>query len=440
MDKELTRLAETAVQYALGKGAEQVAVSVSQARFVELKRRERRTETLQASTTRGLRLSLYADGCFTSNGTSVLEKEALENFIDESLTMTKLLAPDHYRGLADPRLYGALKHPDLDLHDQEYERLTMDEIGERVAAAEEASLLASKDVISATASFSSQESESIQLHSNGFLGNRKSTGFYLGSSVSVKDEVQGRRPEDYYSSSARHLEDLPAAASIGAEAARRAMGRIGAQKVASQTTTLVVENRAVSKLLGSLFSPLGGAALQQKRSCFEGALGQRIGSDLLHITDCPLIPRALGSRSYDGDGLPQHERPLFSEGFLQNYFIDIYYGRKLNMSPTGGGTSNVIMRPGDKSLDELIGAVETGILVSGFLGGNANPATGDFSFGISGFQIVDGKLAQPISEMNIADNQRRLWHRLVGVGNDPYAYSAWRLPSVVFEGVSVAGV
>lgn len=440
MEKELTRLAEKAVQYALRRGAEQVAASVSHARFVELKRRERRTETLQASTTRGLRLSLYADGCFTSNGTSVLEEKALEHFIDESLTMTKLLAPDHYRGLADPRLYGSAKGADLELFDPGYAGLTMEEIGLRVAAAEDAALSASANVISATASFSSQESESVQLHSNGFVGSRKSTGFYLGSSVSVNDEAQSRRPEDYYSSSARHLEDLPPAEGVGAEAARRALGRIGAKKVASQNTMLVVENRAVSKLLGSLFSPLFGAALQQRRSCFEGMLGQRIGSDVLHVTDDPALRRALGSRTYDGDGLSQVERPVFTNGILQNYFIDVYYGRKLNMSPTGGGTSNVILRPGSKSLEQLIGEVSHGILVSGFLGGNANPATGDFSFGISGYEIENGKLAQPISEMNIADNQRKLWHRLVAAGNDPYAYSAWRLPSLVFEGVACVGV
>ncbi len=80
-----------------------------------------------------------------------------------------------------------------------------------------------------------------------------------------------------------------------------------------------------------------------------------------------------------------------------------------------------------------------GILVTGFLGGNSNSLTGDFSFGIHGFRVRKGQLAEPIGEMNISGNHLELWKKLVAVGNDPYPYSPMRTPTLVFEDVSVAG-
>jgi PmbA protein len=84
--------------------------------------------------------------------------------------------------------------------------------------------------------------------------------------------------------------------------------------------------------------------------------------------------------------------------------------------------------------------VKDGIFIEGFLGGNANAATGDFSLGVRGHRIRAGQVAEPIAEMNIAGNQLDLWKRLVGVGNDPYLASSLRTPTLVFEGVHFAGV
>jgi PmbA protein len=78
--------------------------------------------------------------------------------------------------------------------------------------------------------------------------------------------------------------------------------------------------------------------------------------------------------------------------------------------------------------------------VTGFLGGNSNETTGDFSFGIAGFRIRNGQKVEPVAEMNIAGNLLTVWKKAVAVGNDVWLYSSMRTPSVVFDGVSVAGV
>jgi PmbA protein len=439
MDETLIRLAEQTINYARAQGAAEAAVGVSRARFVDLKQREGKVETLQASTSRGLSLSLYVDGRYSSNSTSMLEPDELRAFVDRSLAMTRRLAADPYRALPDPELYGPTPGVELDLCDPSYDALDMDRRRDLVASVEHAALEGGDDVLSVTAEMVTQSSDSLQIHSNGFRGERRATSYMLGASVTARD-AEGRRPEDSWWAVARHLEDLPDEARVGQEAMRRAVGRVGSRKAPSKQMPIVVENRAASRLISSLLGPLSGAALQQQRSCFDGRLGERITAPVLTITDDPLLPRGLGSRTFDGEGLAARQLPVISDGQLESYFIDVYYGRKLGWQPTTGSTSNLVIQPGARALDQLLGDLDEAILLTAFLGGNANPATGDFSFGIAGFLVRAGVIERPISEMNITGSHQTLWHDLREVGADIFPYSSIRTPSLVFDDVQVSGL
>jgi len=152
------------------------------------------------------------------------------------------------------------------------------------------------------------------------------------------------------------------------------------------------------------------------------------------------VPRGLGSRLYDAEGLAARRFPVFEKGVLRNYYVDTYYGRKLGLPPTTRGASNLAWQPGESSREALVAGVREGILVTGFLGGNSNGTTGEFSHGLQGFRIRAGALAEPLSEMNVSGDHRSLWKGLVAVGNDPYPWSPMRTPTLVFEDVQVAGV
>jgi PmbA protein len=151
------------------------------------------------------------------------------------------------------------------------------------------------------------------------------------------------------------------------------------------------------------------------------------------------VKRGFGSRLFDGEGIAAKPFAVFEQGALRSYYVDTYYGRKLGMPPTTGRMSNHAWAPGTRSLGELLAAMGEGLLVTGFLGGNSNGTTGDFSLGVKGFRIRGGAVAEPVGEMNLSGNHLELWHRLSAVGNDPYPYSAMRTPTLVFEGVQVAG-
>jgi PmbA protein len=254
----------------------------------------------------------------------------------------------------------------------------------------------------------------------------------------VKDD-DGRRPEESAASGGRFRAAIEPPAVVGRRAAERALSRLGTVKGGSAVMPMAVDARSGGRLVASLLGPLGAAALQQKRSFLEGKLGAGVGSPLLELADDPLVRRGLGSRLYDGEGIAARRFPVFEGGTLRSYYVDTYYGRKLGMAPTTARTSNLAWRLGARSQAELLRDMGDGILVTGFLGGNSNGTTGDFSLGVRGFRVRGGRVAEPVGEMNVAGNHLELWRRLAAVGDDPYPYSSMRTPTLVFEGVQFAG-
>ena len=152
------------------------------------------------------------------------------------------------------------------------------------------------------------------------------------------------------------------------------------------------------------------------------------------------MKRVFVYRLFDAEGIAASERTVVENGILKRYFIDNYYGKKLGLEPNGGSGSNLVFKNGDHSLDQLMARIGYGLLITGFNGGNSNPTTGDFSFGISGFIIEKGVPARPINEMNISGNARTFWKQLIETGNDPYPYSSVQAPSMLFEGINFSGL
>ncbi|HEX8440011.1 TldD/PmbA family protein [Archangium sp.] len=437
----LADVARQAVDLARQKGASEAAATASRMREVEMQWRDGRLDKVSEATTRNLALQLYVEGRYSSVSTSDLRPEGLEQFISNAIAMTRALARDEFRMLPEPELYEGRAQVDLSIEDPRQLTLTADE-RQRFARELEAGARAADTkgvILSVTTGFGDTLRETFRVSSNGFEGGQRGTQFFASAEVSAKD-ADGRRPEESDSAVARFLENLPDAATLGRRAGERALGRLGSTKGASAVLPMAVDNRAAGRLVSMLLGPMTGAALQQKRSFLDGKLGQGVGSERLALSDEPHLKRGLGSRLFDNEGLSTRSRPLFEGGVLRAYFIDSYYGRKLKVRPTTGSPSNLAWKLGDKTQAALLEDLKEGILVTSFLGGNSNPVTGDFSLGIQGFRVRGGKLAEPVGEMNISGNQLDLWKRLVAVGNDPFAHSTLRTPTLVFEGVQFAGV
>ena len=436
-DGDLHR-AERAVDRAIRAGADEAAVSVSTGRQLRIEHREGRPEGLFESVRRTLTIRVFRAGRYSSHVTSDLREEQVETFIDAAVAATRYLAEDPHRRLPDPGWYPEGDPPDLALRDPEAEDRTVEEKIARAAEIEAAARGSEGPILTVSAHYADHLSDSVRVHSNGFSGRLSASAFSESAEVGVRDGDRGR-PQGGFGASVRRYADLPDPETVGREAARRAIERIGQQTGPSGRYPLVVENRVAPRLLGTLLGATSGRAVQQRASYLEGMIGERIGSPVLTLEDDPLRVGWLGSRPFDGEGLAARPRRIIDAGVLRHYYLNTYYARKLEMAPTSGTPSNLIIPPGERSLEEMVRDLGRGILVTGFLGGNVNATTGDFSLGIIGHRIERGERAGPINEMNIAGNAINLWQSLVETGNDPYPYAASRTPSLRFSEAELSG-
>jgi PmbA protein len=439
-DQDMLAIAQACIAKAKKGGASDASARAYRVRDVSLDYRDGKVEKISESTTRGVNIQLYVDGRFSSVSTSDLRPEALDVFISDSIALTRAIAADPFRALPDASLYKGQAAVDLQLEDPKYASVTADE-GRKVAKIMHDAARGVKGneaILSVTSSYSSNLIENWMVTSNGFSGANRATQFFLAAQVSAKDG-DGRRPEEYDYSGSRHWSTAGDPAKIGVSAAQRTLSRLGSKKGESAAMTVIVDNRAGGRLVGMLGQAMMASSLQQKRSFLEGKLGQQIVSPLVSIVDDPLIPKGFGSRKFDGEGIAAKKRTMIEDGVLKSYYVDTYYGRKLKMDPTSASSSNLSWKLGPKSQQELIADAKEAVLITGFIGGNSNAGTGDFSLGVIGFRVRNGAIAEPIAEMNLSGNHLEFWKKIVAVGNDPFPYSSQRTPTLVFDSVSIAG-
>jgi PmbA protein len=439
-DQDMLAIAQSCIAIAKSAGASDAGARAYRVRDVSLDYRDGKVEKISESTTRGLNLQLYVNGRYSTVSTSDLRPEALKTFIGDTVAVARAIAPDPFRALPDAALYKGQSDVNLQLEDPKYFSVTADE-GRKIAKITHdaaRSIKGSDAILSVTSSFSSNLFENWMVTSNGFSGSNRGTSFFVSAQVSAKDG-DGRRPEESDFGGSRFWGSVPDAAAIGTSAAQRTLRRLGTKKGETAAMTVLVDNRAAGRLVNMLGAGLQASNLQQKRSFLEGKLGQQVVSPLMSITDDPLVTKGFGSRKFDNEGIAAKPRLIFENGVLRSYYVDTYYGRKLKMEPTSGSISNLSWKLGGKSQKELLAEAKEALLITSFIGGNSNSGTGDFSVGVVGFRVRNGEIAEPLGEMNLSGNHLEFWKKLVAVGNDPFAYSAMRPPTLVFENVSVAG-
>ncbi|MDP2312704.1 MAG: TldD/PmbA family protein [Pseudomonadota bacterium] len=422
-------------------GAEESAVVVSRSTEVSLVRRAGKLEQATQASSLGASLSLLVNDRYSVHSTSDLRPAALDAFLERAIAATRVLEPEPERRQPPAELCGRYtSEAVLDRFDPGWESLTAEQRrdqAERLEACVDA--LPTRDqVLSATMYVGDSIGETARVLSNGFENVSRGTGYGHGAEMTLL-EPGGRRPEGSSYFSATHLADLPPPEHIAAECWKRAEQRLASGPAPSGRYPMLLQNSSVGRILGVLGGPLSGSELHQGRSFLAGKKGERIAASGLTILDDPTIPRGLGSRPFDGDCLYARPFSVIEAGVLQNYYINVYYGRKLGMEPTTGGRSNWVVTPGARSVDAITKDLDRCIVVTGFLGGNSNGLTGDFSFGVQGLLLEHGEVVKHLSEMNVSGNIGELLMNFGEAADDVWKWSGVRTPSLLFEGVQFSG-
>ncbi len=378
---------------------------------------------------------------------SDISDRTVADMAERAVAMAREAPEDASIGLAEPaELARAWDLAALDLADPAPEPAAA-ALEEDARRAEEAALAVRgvSQCQSASASFSHR-----RIHlaaSNGFSGGYARTS---RSTSAVAISGEGLKMErDWAAESRTYQSDLPSPEEIGALAGSRAAERAGARKPKTGAYPVIFDERIAAGLIGHLLAAANGSAIVRGSSWLRDALGQEVLPKGLSIHENPHRPRISGSRPFDAEGLATEPRDIVRDGVLMGWTLDLGTARRLGLkstanatrgpsSPPGPSVTNIALTQGDKSREQLIEEIGTGLLVTSMIGASINPTTGDYSRGASGFWVENGQIAYPVNECTLAGNLREMLMRIMPA-NDARAHLSHVVPSLLVEGLTLAG-
>lgn len=375
---------------------------------------------------------------------SDLSRDGLQPLAERAVAMAKLAPEDPWCGLApDDRL--ARDFPELDLIDPV--EPGSDHLIDLARTAEEAALAIEGVSNSGGAGASWGRSGIVLATSAGFVGRYGGTSH--GVSVSVVAGEGNAMERDYDFTQARHAEDLESAAKIGQSAGERAVKRLNARKMASQSVPVVYDPRVSSGLVGHLAGAISGSGIARGSSFLKDAMGEQIFKTGLCIVDDPHRKRGFGSKPFDGEGVANKRYNLIEDGRLTTWLLDTATARQLGLETTGHasrgiggppspGATNLYMEPGDLSADELIADIKSGLYITQLIGSGVNGITGDYSRGASGFWIENGEIAFAVNEITVAGNLKSMFAEMTPA-NDLEFKGRVNAPTIRIDGMTIAG-
>jgi PmbA protein len=451
--KELCDVAQLAVELAKKAGADDAEVLVRDGSELTAKVRLGEPELVQEAGSRALGLRVLRGGKRAVTYTSDLRREALEALCAETVTLADFAEADEYALPPDPALL-ATSFPELDLYDPAVAEVDAAWALKEAISGEAAARRHDKRVTNSEgATWSRVLGATAFATSGGFVGGYRGSYASLVVEPLCDDTTDPENPKKrngYWWTASRFMSDLELAEAVGIEAARRTVATLGSRKVDTQECAIVFDPEVARSIVGTVFSVANGSSFWRKSSYLVGKEGQPIASPLVTIIDDPLIPRAPGSKPFDGDGLATRRNTVVDKGVLCPVLCDVYSARKLGRQSTGsagrgiGGnpgptTTNLIMQAGTMKRDELLKSTPKGLYVTSLMGFGFNPVTGDFSRGAQGFWIEGGELTFPVSEVTIAANFDEILKRIDAVADDLQLRSSTAAPTFRVSHMTLAG-
>jgi PmbA protein len=451
---DLESLASDVVAMAMKAGASDAEAVAREGDEFSVTVRMGHVETLKESGSRGLGLRVFLGRRSGSASTSDLTPDGIRQLVDGALALAKITEEDAFAGLPEPAEFGTAPG-DLRLYFDDVYSLPGPERIERARRAEAAALEADARITNSNGgSFDAATGRKALANSRGFVGGYRTSYAGVAAAPLVVD-TNGQMQRDSWWSGARRLGDLESPESVGKEAARRTLRRLGARRVPTQQVPVVFAPEVARSLIGSVFEAASGDAIWRHASFLAGKLGESIAAPSLTIIDdnTMLLPTGaggFGSSPFDGEGLPSLRTVVVEQGILRNYLLNTYTARKLGMKSThnasrglagtpGIGCGNLYLEPGTLTPEEIIAAIPAGFYVTSLMGFGVNMVTGDYSRGATGLWIENGQLTHAVEEVTVAGNLTDMLRNVTAIGNDLVFRGSVASPTLRIDGMTLGG-
>jgi PmbA protein len=449
VETDLRDLATSVVSRAMKSGATAAEAVVREGSEFSTVVRIGEVETLKESGSRAIGLRTFLGQRAASTYSSDFSKDGIDRLISGALELARVTSEDVFSGIPEPDQLGSLQC-DLKLYYEDVYSLPADERIDYARRAERAALEADPRMKNSDGgSFDAATGHKVLANSHGFVGEYRRSYCSVSAAPIAQDE-NGNMQRDYWFALARTMSKLESAESVGREAARRTLRRLGSRKIASTQVPIVLDPMVAGSILDNIFDAVNGDAIYRQSSFLANKLGERVAAANITVVDDGTMPGGFGTEPFDGEGVPTRRTVVIENGVLKSYLLNTYTAKKLGLKTTGNasrglagtpgiGAGNFYLQKGDRTPQQIIGNIKQGLYVFQFLGFGVNMVTGDFSRGVSGLWIENGELAYPVEEVTVAGNLKDMLNNISEIGNDLQFRGSIAAPTLRIDGMMVAG-
>ncbi|MDC1496651.1 metallopeptidase TldD-related protein [Pelagibacteraceae bacterium] len=415
-------------------GATDASVTVGNSISESVSFRNRVLDESNRSDSLAISIETYIGKKRSSISSSNLLDENLKTLISKCFETTKITPEDEFNSLPDKDLLaGEIKN--LNLYDKSH--LENDKKIDYLRELEEVASI-DKKIVNTESGFTENKSNFILANSDGFCNGYRSSSFSASCVTVAKDENSMER--DYEFTSKCHLNDIIDPKNLGKIAAEQTIKKLSPKKIGSDKISIIFDKRIAKGLLSSFASTISSSAIARGTSFLKDKIDQQIFSSSINIFDKPDLVKGMGSQCFDSEGVKSEALKLVERGFLKEYLVDTYNGKKLNLRSNGrsGGSTNLYFENGQISFEELLKIHSRSLYITETIGHGTNLVTGDYSVGANGFLVENGELKYPVSEITIAGNFNDMFKSITLANDLDFKYSV-NSPTMMIEGMTVAG-
>jgi len=432
------------------KKSDEAEVYASSTRQLKIDVMEHKPESVDNVTEGGLSLRIIKDRKPGFAYTADFDENSLELLVDQAVENSKSAQPDEFASFPSPKKQTTilkLVEPDIEaakLADKLKLAIDIEDFARsfdgRVKKTEKVSYF---DSVSSTIIANSR---GIDIHYEKAV---------CGAFADIIAEENGMMESGSWNKFALNFKDLDPKY-IGEEAASRAVMMLGAEQEKSGRAPVVLSPYAGSILISAIFPALSAEFAQKGKSLFISAMDKPIASPKLSLIDSGILAGGTASAPYDDEGTPTQETSIIKDGILRTYLHDSYTAKKSKKTSTANAfrssymsqpsiqPTNLYVKPGPISNDEIVSRVSKGFLIISIMGAHTiNPVTGDFSVGFSGFFIDNGKISRPVRGMTLAGNMLDVLGHIEELGSDLMFFQQSGnigSPSILIRSLSVSGI
>ena len=383
--------------------------------------------------------------------TEKIDEASIEFLIDDVISNAKIIDSDEQETI----FKGSDHYNEVNTFNLELEQKPIDKKIEFIKLIEKEALSLDDRVESINyCLYGDQKRENMIVNTKGVNLESKVNSAYMYISAVVKEDNDIKSAVKYKFYTDFNKFDYKA---IAKDVVNEALSLLGAESIKSDNYPVILRNNVAARILKGFSGIFSADDVQKGLSLLKGKLNKKIASERITIVDDPFMEDGIETKSFDSEGVATKFKKVINKGVLKTYLHNSKTAKKDGVQSTGNAfkssykapitiaPTNMYIEKGNKELDEMVKEMQNGLLIIDVQGMNSglNPVSGDFSLAAAGYEIKEGKINKPVSQITIAGNLFELLNDVEDIGHDLVFLMPLNgyigSPSLKIKSLSVAG-